>query len=127
MVHILENSKNTIVPYSAYNFPIQTELDNSFATILINSELYRPKPHVPSYKYTQLPSPSPYPQQPLPTQLPRSTNYTPSVASPPIHPSGKHLHSTTSNITIPHDKDSAQDSTYPYITILDHYIEHLLI
>jgi hypothetical protein len=65
--------------------------------------------------------------KPPPTQLPCSADYTPSVPLPPIHPSGKHLHSTTSNITTPHDTDSAQDSTHPYITILDHYIEHLLI
>jgi hypothetical protein len=65
--------------------------------------------------------------KPPPTQLPRSADHTPSVASPPIHPSGKHLHSTTSNITTPHDTDFAQDSTHPYITILDHYIEYLLI
>lgn len=60
------------------------------------------------------------------TQLPRSADYTSSVASPPIHPSGKHQHSTN-NITTPHDTDSAQDSTHPYITIIDQYIEHLLI
>jgi hypothetical protein len=59
--------------------------------------------------------------------VPRSADYTPSVASPPIHPSGKHLHSTTGNITTPHDTDSAQDSTHPHITILDHYIKYLLI
>jgi hypothetical protein len=41
-----------------------------------------------------------------------------SVASPPIHPPGKHLHSTTSNVTTPHDTDSSQDSTHSYITIL---------
>jgi hypothetical protein len=56
--------------------------------------------------------------KPPPTQLPRSAGYTPSVASPPIHLTGKHLHSTTSNITTPHDTDSAQDSTHPYIAIL---------
>jgi hypothetical protein len=94
-------------PYYAYNFPVRTELDNSFTSILTNSELYHTKPHVPSYKYTQLPSPFPHPQRPElrqnpPTQLPRSANYMPSVASPPIHPSGKHLHSTTSNITTWH-------------------------
>jgi hypothetical protein len=64
MVHILENSKNTFVPYCAYNFPVHTKSNNSFATILINSELYRTKPQVPSYKYTQLPSPSPHTQHP---------------------------------------------------------------
>jgi hypothetical protein len=52
MVHIPKNSKNTIVPYSTYNFPVQTESNNSFATILTNNEIYRTKPHVPSYKYT---------------------------------------------------------------------------
>jgi hypothetical protein len=56
--------------------------------------------------------------KPPPTQLPRSTSYTPSVASPPIHPSSKHLHSTTSNITTLHDTDSSQDSTHSYIAIL---------
>jgi hypothetical protein len=66
------------------------------------------------------------PRYPLPlhtlntphTQLPRSAGYVHSVASPPIHPPGKHLHSTTSNITTPHDTDSTQDSTHPYIAIL---------
>jgi hypothetical protein len=56
MVYIPENSQNTLVPYSAYNFPIQTKSDDSLATILTNNELYCTKPHVPSYKYTQLPS-----------------------------------------------------------------------
>jgi hypothetical protein len=56
--------------------------------------------------------------KPPPTPLLRSAGYTPSVALPPIHPSGKHLHSNTSNITTPHDIDSTQDSTHPYITIL---------
>jgi hypothetical protein len=53
-----------------------------------------------------------------PTQLLRSAGYAHSVALPPIHPPGKHLHSTTSNITTPHDIDFAQDSTHPYIAIL---------
>jgi hypothetical protein len=53
-----------------------------------------------------------------PTQLLCSAGYAHSVASPPIHPPGKHLRSTTSNITTPHDTDSVQDSTHPYITIL---------
>jgi hypothetical protein len=54
----------------------------------------------------------------LPTQLLHSAGYTHSVASPPDHPPGKHLRSTTSSISIPHDIDSTQDSTHPYITIL---------
>jgi hypothetical protein len=41
-----------------------------------------------------------------PTQLLCSTGYAHSVASPPIHPPGKHLRSTTSNIITPHDTDS---------------------
>jgi hypothetical protein len=54
-----------------------------------------------------------------PTQLLRSAGYAHSVASPPIHPPGKHLlHYTTSKITTPHDTDFAQDSTHPYIAIL---------
>jgi hypothetical protein len=53
-----------------------------------------------------------------PTQLLRSSGYMHSVASPPVHPPGKHLHSTTSNIITPHDTDSTQDPTHPYIAIL---------
>jgi hypothetical protein len=53
-----------------------------------------------------------------PTQLLRSAGYTHSVASPPIHPPGKHLCSTTSSISTPHDTDSTQDSAHPYIAIL---------
>jgi hypothetical protein len=62
MVHILENAQNTLVPYSAYNFPVQTKLDDSFITILTNNELYSTTPHTPSYKETQLPSPHTHPQ-----------------------------------------------------------------
>jgi hypothetical protein len=75
MVHIPENSKNTLVPHSAYNFSIQTKSDDSFATILTNSELYYTKPHVPSYKYTQLPSPSPHTQHSQPKQTPHPLSY----------------------------------------------------
>ena len=122
MIHILENSQNTLVPYSAYNSPVQTKSDDSFVTILTNSELHCATPHTPSYKYTQLPlhthsTPSTKANTP-PTQLLRSASYAHSVTSPPIHPPGKHLRSTTSNITTPHDTDSAQDSTHPYIAIL---------
>jgi hypothetical protein len=53
-----------------------------------------------------------------PTQLLRSSSYTHSVASPPVHPPGKHLRSTTSSISIPHDTYSTQGSTHPYIAIL---------
>jgi hypothetical protein len=61
-----------------------------------------------------------------PTHLLRSTGYTHSVASPLVHPPGKHLRSTTSNITIPHDTDSTQD--YPSIyRYSDHYTKYLLV
>jgi hypothetical protein len=123
MVHILENSQNTLVPYSTYNSPVYTKSDDSFVTILTNNELHCATPHTPSYKYTQLPFPSPHTLNTIkantpPTQLLRSVGYTHSVASPPVHPPGKHLRSTTSSILTPHDTDSAQDSTHPYIAIL---------
>jgi hypothetical protein len=70
MVHIPENSQNTLVPYSTYNFHVQTKSDDSFVTILTNCELYYTTPHTPSYKYTQLPSPSPHTQHPQPRQTP---------------------------------------------------------
>jgi hypothetical protein len=54
----------------------------------------------------------------IPTQLLRSSGYMHSVASPLVHPPGKHLRSTTSNITTTHDTDSTQDSIHPYIAIL---------
>jgi hypothetical protein len=118
MVHIPENSQNTLVPYSAHNFPVQTKSDDSFVTILTNSELYCTTPHTPSYLTLSTHSTPSAKSNIPPTQLLRSAGYTHTVASPPIHPPGKHLHSTTSNITTPHDTYSAQDSTHPYITIL---------
>jgi hypothetical protein len=119
MVHVLENSQNTLVPYSVYNYPVHTKSDDSFVTILTNSELHCATPHTPSYPlplHTHS-TPSAKANTP-PTQLLRSAGYTHSVASSPIQPPGKHLRSTTSNITTPHDTDSAQDSTHPYIAIL---------
>jgi hypothetical protein len=118
LVPILENSQNTLVPYFAYNFLVQTKSDDSFITILTNSELYCTTPHTPSYPLPLHTLNTLSQGKPLPTQLPRSTGYTHSVASPPIDPPGKQLHSTTSNITTPHDTDSAQDFTHPHIAIL---------
>jgi hypothetical protein len=124
MVHIPENSQNTLVPYSAYNSPVQTESVDSFVTILTNNDLHCTTPHTPSYKYTQYPLPLHTHSTPSakentpPTQLLRSAGYTHSVASPPVQPPGKHLRSTTSSISTPHDTDSTQDSTHPYIAIL---------
>jgi hypothetical protein len=118
MVHTPENSQNTLVPYSAYNSPIHTKSDDSFVTILTNSELHcainTPSYPLPLHTHS---TPSAKENTP-PTQLLRSASYTHSVASPPVHPPGKHLHSTTSNITTPHDTDYTQDSTDPYIAIL---------
>jgi hypothetical protein len=124
MVHVPENSQNTLVLYCAYNSPVHTKSDDSFVTIFTNSELHCATPHTLSYKYNQLHSPSPHTLNTLsqgkhsPTQLLRSAGYMHSVALPQVYPPGKHLRSTTSNITTPHDTDSTQDSTHSYIAIL---------
>jgi hypothetical protein len=118
MVHIPKNSQNALVPYFAYNFPVQTKSDDSFVTILTKSELYCTTPHTPSYPLPLHTLNTLSQGKPPPTQLPRSAGYAHSVALPPIHSPGKHLHSTTSNITTPHATDFAQDSTHPYIAIL---------
>jgi hypothetical protein len=100
MVHIPENSQNTLVSYSTYNFPVQTKSVDSLVTILTNSELYCTTPHTPRYKYIRLLSPSPHTQHPQPRHsVTPLAGYAYSVASPPIHPPGNHLRYTTSNIT----------------------------
>jgi hypothetical protein len=125
MVHIPKNSKNTLVPYSTYNFPNRTESDNSFTTILINSKLYHTKPYVPSYKYTQrvtLSLPTPLVPWAKPNPHPLGTSfchYSTNISSRPIYPSGKHLYSVNTN--------STQNYIHPSTTIPDHYIEYLLI
>jgi hypothetical protein len=68
-------------------------------------------------------------QHTQPKQTPHPLSYsalpaTRSVASPPVHPPGKHLRSTTSSISTPHDTDSTQDSTHPYSY---RYTKYLLI
>jgi hypothetical protein len=119
MVPVPENSQNTLVPYSAYNSPVHTKSDDSFVTILTNSELHCATPHTPSYPLPLHTHSTPSTKENTPpTPLLRSAGYTHSVASPPVHPLGKHLRSTTNNITTPHDTDSTQDSTHPYIDIL---------
>jgi hypothetical protein len=124
MVHIPENSENTLVPYSAYNFPVHTKLDDSFITILTSvnfTVLHHIHPAINTLSYPLSlhthSTPSAKANTP-PTQLLRSAGYTHSVASPPVHTPCKHLRSTTSNISTPHDTNSAQDSTHPYIAIL---------
>jgi hypothetical protein len=124
MVHIPENSQNTLVPYSAYNFPVQTKtIHSSLFSPTVKSTILN---HIhPTINRPSYPLPLPLHTlntlsqgKPPPTQLSCSAGYTHSVASPPIHPPGKHLRSTTSNITTPHDIDSAQESTHSYIAIL---------
>jgi hypothetical protein len=119
MVHIPEDSQNTLVPYSAYNSLVHTKSDDSFVTILTNSELHCATPHTPNYPLPLHTHSTPSAKENTPpTQLLRSASYTHSVASPPVHPPRKHLRSTTSSIKTPHDTDSTQDSTHPYIAIL---------
>jgi hypothetical protein len=61
-----------------------------------------------------------------PTQLLRSASYTHSVASSPVHPLGKHLRSTTSSISTPHDRFYSR--LYPFIyRYSDHYTKYLLV
>jgi hypothetical protein len=124
MVHIPENSQNTLIPYSAYNLPVQTKSVDSFSlfsptvnfTVLHHIHPVINTPNYPLPLHTHS-TPSAKENTP-PTQLLRSAGNTHSVASPPVHPPGKHLHSTTSNITTPHDTYSAQYSTHPYIAIM---------
>ena len=62
-----------------------------------------------------------------PTQLLCSAGYAHSVASPPIHSPSKHLRSTTSSISTPHDTrfcSRLYPSLYRYS---DHYTKYLLI
>jgi hypothetical protein len=87
MVHIPEYSQNTLVPYSAYNSPVHTKSDDSFVTILTNSELHCATPHTPSYPLPLHTHSTPSAKENTPpTQLLRSAGYTHSVASPPVHP-----------------------------------------
>jgi hypothetical protein len=60
MVHVPKNSQNTLALNSTYNSHVHTKSDDSFVTILTNSELHRATPDTLSYKYTQLPPPSPH-------------------------------------------------------------------
>ena len=123
MVHIPENSQNTLVPYSAYNSPVHTKSDDSFVTILTNSELHCATPHTPRYKYTQLPSPTPHTQHPQPRQTPHPLSYS---ALPATRIVSLRLQSTllVSTFAPPlvvsqhHMIDSTQNSTHSYIAIL---------
>jgi hypothetical protein len=123
MVHILENSKKIllshilrIISLSRLSQTIHSQLFSPTVNSTILNHMY-PTINIPSYPLPLHTLNTLSQGKPPPTQLPRSAGYTPSVASPSIHPLGKHLHSTTSNITTPHDTDSAQDS-HTYITIL---------
>ena len=121
MVHIPENSQNSLVPYSAYNSPVHTKSDDSFVTILTNSELHCATPHTPSYPLPLHTHSTPSAKATTPpTQLLRSAGYTHSVASPPVHPPGKHLHSTTRHRFC----SRLYPSMYRYS---NHYTKYLLI
>jgi hypothetical protein len=77
MVHVPENSQNTLVPYSAYNSPIHTKSDDSFVTILTNSELHYATSHTPSHPLPLHTRSKPSAKaNTLPTQLLRSVGYT---------------------------------------------------
>jgi hypothetical protein len=118
MVHIPENSQNTLVSYSTY-------ISMSRLSQMIHSSLFSPTVNstILHHIHPAINTPSyPLPLHTLntlnqgkhaPTQLLCSTGYEHSVTLPPIHSPGKHLRSTTINIT-----DSAQDFTHPYIVIL---------
>jgi hypothetical protein len=117
MVHVPENSQNTLVPYSAYNSPVHTKSDDSLSLFSPTVNFTMLPINTPSYPLHTHSTPSAKANTP-PTQLLCSTGYTHSVASLLVHPPGKHLRSTISSISTPHDTDSAQDSTHPYIAIL---------
>jgi hypothetical protein len=117
MVHVPENSQNTLVPYSAYNSLVHTKSDDSVNfTVLhhIHPAINTPSYPLPLHTHS---TPSAKANTP-PTQLLCSAGYTHCVTSPLVHPPGKHLRSTTSSISTPHHIESAQDSTRPYIAIL---------
>jgi hypothetical protein len=124
MVHIPENSQNTLVPYSAYNFPVQTKSVDSFVTILTNSELYCTTPHThPAINRPSYPLPLHTLNTPQPRQTPHPLSYSalPATRIVSLRLQSTLLVSTSTPppvISTPHDIDSAQDSTYPYITIL---------
>jgi hypothetical protein len=119
MVHIPENSQNTLVPYSAYNSPVHTKSDDSFVTILTNSELHCATPHTPSYPlplhtHTQHP-------QPRKTPYPLSYSALPATRIVSLRLQSTLLVSTSAPppvISQHHMTHSTQDSTHPYIAIL---------
>jgi hypothetical protein len=78
----------------------------------INTPSYPLPPHTHSTPSTKANTP--------PTQLLCSAGYTHSVASPPVHPPGKHLHSTTRHRFC----SRIYPSMYRYS---DHYTKYLLI
>jgi hypothetical protein len=110
-----------ILPITLLSMLSQTILSSLFSPIVNFTELHHIHPAINTPNYP-LPlhthaTPSAKANTPL-TKLLRSASYTHSVASSPVHPLGKHLRSTTSSISTPHDTYSTQDSTHPYITIL---------
>jgi hypothetical protein len=124
MVHIPENSKKIllshilpIISLFGLSQTIHSPLFSQTVNSIVLNHMY-PSINTPSYCLPLHTLNTLSQGKPPPTQLHRSARYTSSVASRPIYPSSKHLHSTTSNITTPHDTDSTQDSIHPYIAIL---------
>jgi hypothetical protein len=108
-----------ILPLTLMFILSQTIYSSLFSPIVNLTVLHHIHPAIntPSYPLHTHSTPSAKANTP-PTQLLCSASYTHSVASPPVHPHGKHLCSTTSSISTSHDTDSTQDSTHPYIAIL---------
>jgi hypothetical protein len=108
-----------ILPLTLMFILSQTIHSSLFSPIVNLTVLHHIHPAIntPSYPLHTHSTPSAKANTP-PTQLLCSASYTHSVASPPVHPHGKHLRSTTSSISTSHDTDSTQDSTHPYIAIL---------
>jgi hypothetical protein len=123
MVHIPDNSQNTIVPILPIIslFRLSHTIHSSLFSPTVNSTVLHhihPSINTPSYPFPLHTLNTLSQGKPPPTQLPRFAGYAHSIASPPIHPPGTHPHFTTSNMTTPHDTDSAQDSTHSNIAIL---------
>ena len=108
-----KNSQNTLVPYSVYNVPVQTKSDDSFVTILTNSELYCTTPHTPIYKYTQVPSPSPHTQHPQPRLTPHPLSYS---ALP-----------TTRIVSLRLQSTLLVSTSAPPLVVSQHHMTHILL
>jgi hypothetical protein len=62
-------------PPGTYNSPVHTKSNDSFVTILTNSELHCATPHTPNYIHPATPSLSTHTQHPRPRQTPHPLSY----------------------------------------------------